>query len=285
MNKKSLIKNHIISDVIKWKKNKFFSIESSIIREIPLRICMNESPCATLMYTPGQEKELALGFCFTEGILPDSWRENNLQWDAFDPKEGVISLRLDQPTQLSSPMSFDVKGPFKNPGPLKNPNDGESILNQILPHLQSINSKPQISFDILQGIEKQIRQKQKLFTLTGATHAACVFDGQGKYLFCCEDIARHNALDKAIGYALLEGVALSDKILCLTGRINYTLMRKAVCAQFPIVASVSAPTSMAVKISKAVDITLIGFLRSEEMNVYAGRQRIKELQDRDKTKL
>jgi len=272
MDEKYLIKNHIICDVIKYKKNNFFYINRPIIREIPLRICINESPCATLMYTPGQEKELALGYCFTEGILPDSWRESNLQWDTFDPKEGVISLKLGQPAQLCSPISFDGKGS------LENPNDENSTLNRILPHLKNINSKLQISFDILQGIEKQIRQKQKLFTLTGATHAACVFDGQGNYLFCCEDIARHNALDKAIGYALLNGVVLNDKILCLTGRTNYTLMRKAVCAQFPIVASISAPTSMAVKISKAVNMTLIGFLRSEEMNIYAGRQRIKELQ-------
>jgi len=272
MNEKPLIKNHIISDVIKYKKNKLLSIKHPIIREIPLRICINENPCATLMYTPGQEKELALGFCFTEGILPDSWRKNNLQWDTFDPKEGVISLKLDQPAQLCSPISLDVKDS------LKNPNDENSTLNRILPYLKNIDSKLQISFGILQGIEKQIRQKQKLFTLTGGTHAACVFDGQGNYLFCCEDIARHNALDKAIGYALLKGVVLSDKILCLTGRTNYTLMRKAVRAQFPIVASISAPTSMAVKISRAVDMTLIGFLRSEEMNIYAGQQRIKELQ-------
>ena len=271
VNKKSLIKNYLTSDIIKWKKKKIFFIKHPIIREIPLRIFINKSPCVTLMYTPGQEKELAVGYCFTEGILPDFWDGKDLQWDKFNPKEGIISFNLDQPVQLHSAMALDSND-FS-----ENSNDEPNTLNRIRPYLKDVDFHIQISCDILQNIEKQIRQKQKLFALTGATHGACIFDCKGNYLYCCEDIARHNALDKAIGYAILNGIVLSDKILCLTGRTNYTLIRKAVRAQFPMVASVSAPTSMAVEISKAVGLTLVGFLRAEEMSIYAGHQRIKEL--------
>lgn len=271
MNEKLFIESHIITEVIKWKKNKLLSNSDPIIREIPLQICINKSPYVTLMYTPGQEKELAMGFCFTEGILPDEWEKSNLQWEKFDLQQHTINLSLDQPSQPYAAMSPKLDDFFENS------KNGDNSLNRILPYRKNINSEVQISLKNMLRIEKQIREKQKLFILTGATHAACVFDVEGNYLFCCEDIARHNALDKAIGHALLEGIVLFDKILCLTGRTNYTLMRKAACAQFPIVASISAPTSMAVKISKAVGMTLIGFFRSEEMNVYTGRERIKEL--------
>ena len=154
------------------------------------------------------------------------------------------------------------------------------IFSQKLPQ-REMTLAGKVPLSLLQGIEKSFKKKQALFSLTGATHAASVFTLHGEYLFCCEDIARDNALDKAVGHAFLTGIDLSDKILCLSSRTNYSLIIKALRAKFPIVASISAPTSMAVKISKAHNLTLIGFLRKQEMNIYTGIERITELHDNE----
>ncbi|MEW6378466.1 MAG: formate dehydrogenase accessory sulfurtransferase FdhD [bacterium] len=273
------MKDHTTVEVTKIRKSGVFSIQDEVIREIPLTIRINGTPCATLMRTPGRERELALGFCFTEGILPDSWREGGLQWEDCNPQGNTIGLQIEhspafQPARpLSSPSSLTDSAEirFMEPEPS---GDETEIANRISPSVGTIDCQLRIPLPVLHSIEGQARQKQALFTLTGATHAACIFDHQGNYLFCFEDMARHNALDKAIGHALLAGVELGDKILFLSGRTNYTLICKAARCRIPLVASVSAPTSLAVSLSRRVGITLIGFLRSGEMNIYAGAERI-----------
>jgi FdhD protein len=159
--------------------------------------------------------------------------------------------------------------------------DEAEIVDRIFPFLGRIDCQLHISLSTLRNIEGQAREKQALFALTGATHAALIFDREGNYLFCFEDMARHNALDKAIGHALLAGEDLSDKILFLSGRTNYTLIRKAARNCIPVVASISAPTSLAVSLSRKVGMTLIGFLRSEGMNIYAGQERIRMDDDKN----
>ncbi|MEW5803415.1 MAG: formate dehydrogenase accessory sulfurtransferase FdhD [bacterium] len=268
------MKDHTSAVIIKVKKDTWIAVQDEVIREVPLLIRINGSPCATLMRTPGQEKELALGFCFTEGILSDSWKEGGLQWE--EPKKNCIGLLLDcsclsRPVMSLMPFADSAENPA-----VEVAEDEEETVTRIFPSLSGrIESQLHISLLTLQNIENQSRHRQALFALTGATHAACIFDREGNYLFCFEDMARHNALDKAIGHALLCGEDLSDKILFLSGRTNCTLIRKAAKSRIPVVASVSAPTSLAVSLSKKVGMTLIGFLRPGGMNIYAGQERIK----------
>jgi FdhD protein len=271
MNEEKPTEDHTGIEVKRFERGKFFTTRRSVIREIPLQIHINRSLWVTLMHSPGREKELALGFCFTEGIFPDAWGKFDLSWEEYDPQKNMIGLWIDHFPSSKWPATPKWADSSDHVG------DEEQILKSILSSFKKINSQVQTSFKTLQMIESQVRQKQRLFLLTGAAHAASIFHGEGNYLLCCEDVARSNALDKAIGQALLEGIDLSDKILYLSGRANHVLVRKAAHAQIPIIASVSAPTSLAVKISRAMGITLVGFLRSEEMNIYTGWPRIKEL--------
>ncbi|MCL6582755.1 MAG: formate dehydrogenase accessory sulfurtransferase FdhD [bacterium] len=249
-----------------------------VIREAPLLIRVNGAAYATLMRTPGQEKELALGFCFTEGLLPSSWRDGGLRWEEFDPQRNTIGLWF-EPISISGAVASGFQSPSSwvdsaECSPIEPSGDEAEIIRRISSPLGMIDSGVRIPLSALQGIESQARHRQALFALTGAAHAACIFDRQGDFLFCSEDLARHNALDKAIGQALLAGVELEDKILFLSGRTNYTLIRKAARGRIPIVVSVSAPSSLAVGLSRRLGMTLIGFLRSGKMNIYAGAERI-----------
>lgn len=272
------MKDHTTVEVTRIDKSGVFSIRDEVIREVPLTIRINGTPCATLMRTPGRERELALGFCFTEGVLPDSWKEGSLQWEDFDPQRNTIGLQTDCLPSFRTAGRLS-SAPFSRTDSVKTTSMGSAgdeteVVNRISPPLGTIDCQLRIPLPVLQGIEAQAREKQALFALTGATHAACIFDQRGNHLFCFEDMARHNALDKAIGHALLAGVGLDDKILFLSGRTNYTMIRKAARCRIPLVASVSAPTSLAVSLGRKVRITLIGFLRSGQMNIYAGQERI-----------
>lgn len=264
-----------ITAVTKIKKDKTWVEQVPIIQEVPLQIRLNHTPWLTLMRTPGFEKELALGLSFTEGMLPEKWAKDDLCWEEFDPQQNTIGFSLDYPGWSEWP---NQNGLSQTPG-LENEILGHDFPHLLRPGLKGIDNKLidnkfKVHIQLIQGLESQIRDQQFLFRLTGATHAACIFDSEGNYLFCGEDLARHNALDKAIGYALLHEIGFDDKILVLSGRTNHTLIRKAALAGFSIVASVSAPTSLAVNLSKSLGITLIGFLRSQEMNIYTKAERI-----------
>lgn len=133
-----------------------------------------------------------------------------------------------------------------------------------------------VASDIIYTLPNKLRAAQSVFDATGGLHAAALFDTQGQLLTIREDVGRHNALDKLIGSALLNGeLPLNDRIVMVSGRSSFEILQKSTAAGVPIVCSVSAPSSLAVSIAKEFGIALIGFLRGEKFNVYAGLEKIR----------
>jgi FdhD protein len=138
-----------------------------------------------------------------------------------------------------------------------------------------ITDQGAISAETLLELPTRLREKQETFERTGGLHACALFDLQGQLQALREDVGRHNALDKLIGRALLDGeLPLRDHVLFLSGRVSFEMMQKALAAGIPIVAAISAPTSLAIEFARESNQTLVGFVRGETMNIYAGEERV-----------
>ena len=141
-----------------------------------------------------------------------------------------------------------------------------------------VNHNLRISASMLLGLGRAMRDMQTVYRQVGGTHSAALFDAQGKGVTLAEDIGRHNAVDKAVGHCLLRGIALEDKLLITSGRASYEMAVKAVRTGIPIVATISAPTSLAVQLAQDHGLTLVGYLRGGRMNVYTHPHRV-EIQE------
>ena len=139
-----------------------------------------------------------------------------------------------------------------------------------------IQPGPAIAAETIYSLPEKLREAQGLFEATGGLHASALFDAEGDLLALREDVGRHNATDKLIGWALLEGrLPLSDHIVMVSGRSSFEIMQKCLAAGVPVVCAISAPSSLAVDVARRFDMTLVGFLRGNRFNVYSGSERIR----------
>jgi FdhD protein len=220
------------------------------------------------MRTPGRERELVLGFLVTEGVLPDL---GSVESVVVDPsEENRVIVTLTQPIELDrlqrnfySTSSCGICG--------------KASLAAVAMHhpVRLPSDRPAIPVDLLYSLPDRLAQVQPTFRLTGGLHGAALFNVAGDVIAACEDVGRHNAVDKLIGLQLLEGRAdFSEFVLALSGRAGFELVQKSLMAGIPAVAAVGAPSSLAVELARTYDQTLVGFLRERRFNVYSGRNRI-----------
>jgi FdhD protein len=151
---------------------------------------------------------------------------------------------------------------------------GRTDVTALVENLSPVGTGIRVQLDMLPRLLGQITRQQAAYRAAGGIHAAAVFDSRGRAVVVCEDIGRHNAVDKAVGYCLLRGIPLTDKILVSTGRASYDMVAKGVRIGLPILASISSPTSMAVELAEVLNCTLLGYLRGKKLNVYTHRWRI-----------
>jgi FdhD protein len=228
--------------------------------EEPLEIRVDGSPLAVTMRTPGSDEELAAGFLLGEGLV------------AAAPE---VSL-----TDDLAANTVDVRGPLlRDPGPRRFYTTsscgvcGKGALEEVAVISSPLPSGPRVSRTLLAALPDRLRQPA--FERTGALHATGLFDAGGRLLWAREDVGRHNAMDKVIGRALLDGVVpLHDHILCVSGRLSFELVQKAAVAGCPVLVGVGAPTSLAVDVARERGMTLGGFARQGRVNVYAGGDRV-----------
>jgi FdhD protein len=229
--------------------------------EEPLEIRVNGSPVAVTMRTPGHDEELALGFCLSEGIrpsgaaLPADLAANIVDVEApgFDPE------RLRRSFYVSSSCGVCGKG----------------ALEAVAVEAPRVESELRLPASLLVSLPDRLREGQGAFAATGGLHATGLFDRDGSLLCVREDVGRHNALDKVLGWAFSEEwLPLTDHVLCLSGRIAFELVQKAALAGCPIVVAVGAPSSLAVELAADRGITLCGFTREGRMNVYSEAWRV-----------
>jgi FdhD protein len=229
--------------------------------EEPLEIRIGGRPVAVTMRTPGHDEELALGFALSEGLqpaearLPADLAANTVELDApgFDPQ------RLARSFYTSSSCGVCGKG----------------ALEAVAVEAPRVESELRVPAALAAALPDRLRGSQAAFEATGGLHATGLFDPAGGLLCLREDVGRHNAMDKVIGWAFREGrLPLRDAILCVSGRLSFELVQKAAVAGCPLLVAVGAPSSLAVELAQDRGVTLCGFVRNGRLNVYSEPWRI-----------
>ncbi len=253
-------------------------VDSGVMVEEPLEIRLNDRPVAVLMRSPGLEKELATGFCLGEGLVADlmdialvrhcgrAGPGEVAEGDALDISRNRVDITL-MPGVAAASNQDDVVQLIRS-------GCGRAEVSALMENLRPVDAQLSVSLEVLRRLPGQITRQQAAYRMAGGVHAAAVFDAGGRAIVVCEDIGRHNAVDKAAGYCLLRGISLRDKMLVSTGRASYDMVSKGVRLGVPIIASVSSPTSLAVELAKALNCTLLGYLRGKTLNVYTHRWRV-----------
>jgi FdhD protein len=229
--------------------------------EEPLEIRINGAPVAVTMRTPGHDEELALGFCLSEGLrpeaarLPDDLAANTVEVDAA----GFDSARLQRSFYTSSSCGVCGKG----------------ALEAVAVEAPRLDSELHVSLDVVASLPDTLRSEQGAFAVTGGLHATGLFTADGELLCVREDVGRHNAMDKVIGWAFGAGrLPLVDAVLCVSGRLSFELVQKAAVAGCPVLVAVGAPSSLAISLAEDRGITLCGFVRNGNANLYSEAWRI-----------
>jgi FdhD protein len=229
--------------------------------EEPLEIRIGGAPVAVTMRTPGHDEELALGFCLSEGLrptgarLPDDLAANTVDVDApgFDP------ARLQRSFYTTSSCGVCGKG----------------ALDAVAVEAPRVTADLRVPLALVSSLPDLLRAAQAAFAVTGGLHATGLFTADGELLCVREDVGRHNALDKVVGWAFGAGrLPLGGNVLCVSGRLSFELVQKAAVAGCPVLVAVGAPSSLAVELASDRGITLCGFVRGGTANVYTEAWRI-----------
>jgi FdhD protein len=244
--------------------------------EEPLQFCLNGSPLSITMRTPGSDLDLATGFLFTEGIVDDvgqilSMRAESAE-DSSDDSGDRVTIRL-KPEVAIDPSR--IRRNFYTSSSCGVCGKLAMGAIEVRPARSMRQSGPQFSADLVYRLPDLLRQTQYAFDRTGGLHAAALFSPEGILLGLREDVGRHNAVDKLIGFALRDGkIPLGDSLILVSGRAGFELVQKSVMAAIPVLAAVGAPSSLAVETAQRFGMTLVGFLRGQRFNIYSGPWRI-----------
>jgi FdhD protein len=237
-----------------------------IVLRFHRRTMLVRKPISITMRTPGQDQELALGFLYTEGIVHELDAVEELTQGADSSVTVTVTgnldlKRLERHFYTSSSCGVCGKSSLEALGINR-----EICLDP---------SRPKHAVEFLVQTPRLVREKQSIFQRTGGLHAAAFFDPEGNLLRICEDIGRHNAVDKLIGGELLAGrTDFSDLLLFVSGRAGFELIQKSIMSGIPFMAAVGAPSSLSVELTRSYGSTLIGFLRENRFNLYSGAGRI-----------
>ncbi|MFE5793858.1 formate dehydrogenase accessory sulfurtransferase FdhD [Streptomyces sp. NPDC056503] len=250
----------------------------TLVAEEPLEIRLNGKPLAITMRTPGDDFALAAGFLVSEGVLGAAADVRSIVYCAGAKEDGtntynVVDVRL-APEVVVPDITLERNVYTTSSCGLC----GKASLDAVrtTARFPIADTPPvRVSPAFLSRLPERLRAAQKVFDTTGGLHAAALFSEDGELLDVREDVGRHNAVDKLVGRALREDLLPLDRaVLLVSGRASFELAQKAVMAGIPVLAAVSAPSSLAVDLAAETGLTLVGFLRGADMNVYAGEHRI-----------
>ncbi|MFF8860526.1 formate dehydrogenase accessory sulfurtransferase FdhD [Streptomyces sp. NPDC015139] len=250
----------------------------TLVAEEPLEIRLDGRPLAVTMRTPGDDFALAAGFLVSEGVLASASDLQNIVYCAGATADGsntynVVDVKTAPGVALPE-FTLERNVYTSSSCGLC----GKASLDAVRTTTRwPIADTPplRVTPELLTGLPERLRAAQRVFDRTGGLHAAALFTEDGELLDIKEDVGRHNAVDKLVGRALQNGdLPLSRTLLLVSGRASFELAQKAVMAGVPVLAAVSAPSSLAVDLAAETGLTLVGFLRGSSMNVYAGEDRI-----------
>ncbi|MBV9282766.1 MAG: formate dehydrogenase accessory sulfurtransferase FdhD [Chloroflexi bacterium] len=296
--------------IVSWQDRLRSAHRDILALEEPLEIRLAGCSVAVTMRTPGDDFDLAAGFLFTEGIIRGPGdiasiahcpRDEQGSREASSRPFSPSTTGADQGSGLTAHGSqltpaTERRGDGSNIVNI-NPSDpaivdpsrwqrnffatsscgicGKASIEAVCRDVPALDSRSRIAAGTLYRLGAELRRAQAVFSRTGGLHAAGLFDLDGGLITLREDVGRHNAVDKVVGDMLRRGeVPLHDHVLMVSGRASFEIMQKALAARIPIVAAVSAPSSLAVELARTANMTLVGFLRGDRFNVYAGADRV-----------
>ncbi len=260
--------------VVEWDDGRTGRTLDDVVREEPLEIRLGDEQAALVMRTPGHDTELALGFLFTEGVIDGL---SDVVSCGVAPGTGTPASANTLSVNLASTARAD-------PGRLVRHFSassacgvcGRASIDAVRARRWPPSSRDfRVTSSLLCEMPASLKGAQPVFARTGGLHAAALFDASGSIAVVREDIGRHNAVDKVIGWALLAGRLPLDRCgLLVSGRGGFEIVQKAVVAGIPLVACISAPSSLAVQLAREAGQTLVGFLRGTRFVIYAGEERV-----------
>ncbi|MFD0226525.1 formate dehydrogenase accessory sulfurtransferase FdhD [Streptomyces hirsutus] len=264
--------------VVRIRDGVVSSRPDTLVTEEPLEIRLNGKPLAITMRTPGDDFALAVGFLVSEGVLATASDLRNVVYCAGATADGVNTYNVVDVQTAPGVRIPDITLERNVYTTSSCGLCGKASLDAVRTTTRHpiADSPPlRVGPELLAGLPDRLRASQQVFDRTGGLHAAALFDEEGELLDVREDVGRHNAVDKLVGRALQGGnLPLSRTVLMVSGRASFELAQKAVMAGIPLLAAVSAPSSLAVDLAAETGLTLVGFLRGTSMNVYAGEDRI-----------
>lgn len=238
--------------------------------EEPLQIAINGRPFLLTMRTPGHDGELAAGLLLAEGVIGHRSDLASIHHCEKDPNRNLLKIELASHCQLDSASSSRTSYANSACGVC-----GKTSIEELRNRFPRVTSDRSIDKDLLWQLPERLLKAQTHFQRTGALHAAALFKMNGDLLTLREDVGRHNAVDKVLGYALMQNwLPLDEVVLLVSGRVAFEIVHKALAGGIPIIAGVSGPTSLAVAFAEQNGQTLIGFLREHTMNLYSHPQRL-----------
>jgi FdhD protein len=267
--------------VARWRAGDWRDDRDQVAAEEPLQLSLDGKPLSIVMRTPGNDLELALGLLWAERVIRSL--------------DDVVRVRISAEAQESEPRvslandlveSNQVDLYLRAGGVTRRPERsflatsacgvcGATTVESLALDFPRLASGPTVGPAMLPRLSDRLREQQRIFESTGGLHAAGLFDERGELELLREDIGRHNAVDKIVGRALLDGrLPLARAVLAVSGRAGYEVVQKAVAAGIPILAAVGAPSSLAVATAERFGMTLVGFLRDDRFNVYTAPERI-----------
>jgi FdhD protein len=269
-------RNINLTQVHEWSDGRRTTKSDYLAVEEPLEIRIGDDPISVTMRTPGHDRELAAGFLFTEGLLRSAEDIDTLDHPA--PADGTnhTNVIVSTLTKESAPDLDRLRRHFfaSSSCGICGKASIDAVRNRTL---AAPNPNFRLTAKTLTALPEILRESQNVFDRTGGLHGVALFDRDGALLVAREDIGRHNAVDKVIGWALLENrVPLKDATLLVSGRGGFEIVQKAIAAGIPVVACVSAPSSLAVQLAREMRQTLVGFLRGNRFVIYSGEERIVE---------
>ncbi|MGA2229553.1 MAG: formate dehydrogenase accessory sulfurtransferase FdhD [Tepidisphaeraceae bacterium] len=262
-----------MAKILHWTNTGVVERDDHLAQEEPLEIRVRGRPISITMRSPGHDDELAAGFLLSENIIHR--RQDVLRIDPCERNEYGNLINV----QLAPEVPVDFARLTRHVFAASSCGlCGKATIEAISAHTPPIanDNSPVVDAATLAALPEKMRQGQTDFSRTGGVHAAALFDSGGNLIVLREDVGRHNAVDKALGHALLNGLTPLDRhILLVSGRSSFEIMQKALAARIAVVAAVSAPSDLAAQFATENRQTLIGFLRSDRMNVYSGRGRVR----------
>ena len=256
--------------IVRWQDGHSVTAADRLAPEEPLEIRVDSRSVSVTMRTPGHDPELAVGFLVTEGIIRRRDEVRDIRTSPRNRAGNVVDVLLAPEVQVDFARLTRHVFASSSCGLC-----GKASIAAVRRQFARVTPGFKVTPETLLALPDRMRAAQTTFAATGGLHAAALFTATGELLVLREDVGRHNAVDKVLGRAFLDGLTpLHNHLLLVSGRTSFELMQKALAAGIALVAAVSAPSSLAVEFARANGQTLVGFLREGRFNIYAGRGRV-----------